>query len=480
MKFKTQPFKHQLDCFELNKDKKYFAYLMEMGTGKSKVLLDTAAYLYDRGIINALLIYANKGSYMNWPDIEIPTHFPDHIPVKIAVWKAGMGFNKRKEFDSILGNSFNGLKVLVANIESLAYTEPYKIAYQFTNNHKTLMAVDESTTIKNPKAKRTQSALLIGAKAVARRIMTGSLVDNRPLDAYSQFDFLSHGCLGFTSFYSFRNTYAELADINVGGRPRPVKVVRGYRNINDLKNRISKYSFIVKKEDCLDLPPKIYQKYVVELTSEQKRLYDELKKKSITEIKEHEVTVQIVLTKLMRLHQLVGGHLKADDGTLHEVETNKLGAIFDIIDENDGQIIIWANYREDIRMIEKALKKEYGEGSVLTYFGETDDEERQKAKDVFRKGNDTQGVRFLVGNPQTGGYGITLTGANTVIYYSNSFDAEKRNQSEDRAHRIGQTSKVTYVDIVCKETIDEKILETLKNKKGISEAITTSNWLNYF
>lgn len=480
MKFKTTPFKHQLDCFELNKDKKYFAYLMEMGTGKSKILLDTAAHLYDRGIINALLIYANKGSYMNWPDIEIPTHLPDHIPRKVATWKAGMGINQEKEFNSVVNYPFDGLKILVANIESLAFERPFKIAYQFANNHKTLMAIDESTTIKNPKAKRTQSALLIGNKAICRRIMTGSLVDNRPLDAYSQFDFLSHGCLGFTSYYAFRNTYAELAEINVGGRPRPVKVVRGYKNINDLKNRISKYSFIVKKEDCLDLPPKIYQKYIVELTPEQKKLYEELKKKSMTEIKEQEVTVQIVLTKLMRLHQLVCGHIKSDEGTIHEVPTNKLSALIDIIDENDGQIIIWANYREDIQLIEKTLKKTFGENSTLTYYGDTSDTERQKAKDVFRKGNDTQGVRFLVGNPQTGGYGITLTGANTVIYYSNSFDAEKRNQSEDRAHRIGQTSKVTYVDIVCKETIDEKILETLKNKKDMSEVITSTNWLNYF
>ena len=480
MKFKTTPFKHQLDCFERNKDLKYFAYLMEMGTGKSKVLLDTTAHLYDRGIINGLLIFANKGSYMNWPDIEIPTHLPDHVPRSIAVWRAGMGMAKMREFESVVNYKFNGLKVLVMNIEALAFDKTFKIAYQFANNHKTLTAVDESTTIKNLKAKRTQSAISIGQRSVARRIMTGSVVDNRPLDAYAQFDFLSHGCLGYTSFYAFRSAYAELVDINVGGRPRPVKVVKGYKNIRDLKNRISKYAFIVKKEDCLDLPPKVYQQYTIELTPEQKKLYDDLKKKSMTEIKEQEVTVAIVLTKLMRLHQLVCGHLKDDAGSIHEVPTNKLTALMDILDEVDGQVIIWANYREDIKLIEKTLKKEYGENSVLTYYGETNDTERQKAKDVFRKGDDTQGVRFLVGNPQTGGYGITLTGANTVIYYSNSFDAEKRNQSEDRAHRIGQTEKVTYVDIVCKETIDEKILEALKNKKDLANSITTSNWINLF
>jgi SNF2 family DNA or RNA helicase len=480
MKFKTKPFQHQLDCFEINKDLKCYAYLMEMGTGKSKVLLDTIAHLYDRGVINAALIIANKGAYMNWPELEIPTHMPDHIERKVAIWKSNMNQKEQANFLDVTSRTFNGLKIMVMNVEALAFDRSFKEAFKFTNNHKTLVAIDESTTIKNPKAKRTQSAILIGSKATARRIMTGSVVDNRPLDAYSQFDFLSHGCLGYTSFYAFRNTYAELAEINVGGRPRPVKVIKGYKNITDLKNRIGKYSFICKKEDCLDLPPKIYQKYSVEMTPEQKKLYEDLKKRMMTEIKGQDVTVKIVLTKLMRLHQLVCGHLKDDEGGVHEVPTNKLVALTDILDETSGQVIIWANYREDIQLIERTIKKEYGEQSVLTYYGDTDEEERSKAKDVFRRGNDTQGVRFLVGNPQTGGFGITLTGANTVIYYSNSFDAEKRNQSEDRAHRIGQTDKVTYVDIVCKETIDEKILEALKSKKDLAQTITATNWVNLF
>lgn len=479
--FKTKPFRHQLDAWEQNKNKKYFAYLMEMGTGKSKVLLDTAAYMYDSGYIKGILICANKGSYANWITNEIPEHWVTHIKVKTCLWRSNMGVRETEFLEKdFLAFPFEGIKIFVMNIEALAFDRSFNAALRFIKSQKTLMAIDESTTIKNQSAKRTKAAIRLGQFAVARRIMTGSVVDNRPLDAYSQFDFLEHGCLDFTSYYSFRTQYAEMNEMRVKTSPRPIKVVVGYKNIEDLRRRMLSCSFIVKKADCLDLPPKIYEKYNVELTPEQKKMYQDLVKKSIAEIGDSISSVKIVLTKLMRLHQLVCGHLKDDDGVVHDVPNNRLSALLEILDEVDGQVIIWANYREDIIAIEKTLKKEYGEGAVLTYFGDTTDEERNLAKEVFRRGSDTKGVRFVVGNPQTGGYGLTLTGANTVVYYSNSFDAEKRNQSEDRAHRIGQTDKVTYIDIVCKETVDEKILDALRTKKSLSDVITLSNWKDSF
>ena len=366
------------------------------------------------------------------------------------------------------------------NVEALAYERSFNVAYRFTKYYKTLAVVDESTTIKNPKAKRTKSAMKIGKEAVARRIMTGSVVDNNPLDAFSQFEFLKPACLGFSSFYSFRNHYAEMIDMTTKNSPRAFKVVTGYKNVNDLHRRMSEVSFIIKKAECLDLPAKVYQKFEVELTDEQKRMYLELTKRSITEIQGEMVSVKIVLTKLLKLHQLVCGHVKDDEGVVHKVEHNRIKALETVLEEVSGQVIVWANYRDDIFAIEKHLKKLYGENSVLTYFGDTKDAERTLAKEVFKRENETKGYRFLVGNPQTGGYGINLTGASTVVYYSNSFDAEKRNQSEDRAHRIGQTEKVTYIDLVAKGTIDEKILKALRNKKNLSDEITISNWLNIF
>lgn len=480
-KFKTKPFKHQHDCWERNIRLKYFAYLMEMGTGKSKVLLDTAAYMFDQGIINAVLIFANKGSYTNWTEQEIPAHFPlDRITTEIFLWKSNMNKSEQKVFSRIFSDNMTELKIFVMNIEALAYDRSFKVALRFVNCYQTLAVVDESTTIKNQKAKRTKSALKIGELAKVRRIMTGSVVDNNPLDAYSQFEFLSPGCLGFQSYYSFRNYYAELADMSTRNSPRPFKIVVGYKNISDLQKRLAKVSFVIKKEECLDLPPKIYQRFEVELTPEQAKLYEDLRKRSITEINEQTVSVKIVLTKLLRLHQLVCGHIKDDEGRVYEVPNKRIEALGIILEEVSGQVIIWANYRDDINVIVQFLRRNYGENSTLTYYGDTSDEDRAHAKRTFKRGEETQGCRFLVGNPQTGGYGLNLTGANTVIYYSNSFDAEKRNQSEDRAHRIGQTDRVTYIDIVARGTIDEKILKALRSKKDLAEQITMSNWLEYF
>jgi SNF2 family DNA or RNA helicase len=478
-RFKTKPYQHQLDCFERNKDKKFYAYLMEMGTGKSKVLLDTAAYMYDRGWINGLLIFANKGSYMNWATSEIPTHLPDHVPRDVVIWRSPMNKKDQEHLDRALREPFAGLRIFLMNIEALSYTKGPAVAAEFARAYQCLCVADESSTVKHHNSGRTKALLKMRELFRARRIMTGSVVDNSPMDAFSQFEFLHKECLGFTSFYSYRAHFAELIDQCRMG-PRPFKMIVGFRNLDDLHKRIAQHSFIIKKSECLDLPPKIYQTFQVEMTPEQTKLYEDLKKKSMAEIEGQICSVKLVLTKLMRLHQLVCGHMKDDGGCCHEVPNNRIQALLDVLGEAQGQVIIWANYREDIKAIERKLKEVYGEESTLSYFGDTGEEERSVAQYAFRAGNNPRGVRYLVGNPATGGYGITLTGANTVIYFSNSFDAEKRNQSEDRCHRIGCVDKVLYIDLVSPNTVDEKILQALQKKKGLADTITVSNWKELF
>ena len=453
---------------------------MEMGTGKTKTLLDTAAYMYDQGWITGLLIFANKGSYQNWVTEGIPEHLPDHIEYDVAMWRSVMNKKQRKEVETVMRAGEMCLKIFVMNIEALSHKRSTEVALNFAKVHQCFTVIDESTTIKNPKSNRTKAAWKIGSYSAVRRIMTGSVVDNKPLDAFAQFQFLNNGSLGFTSFTAFRAHFADLITMDLPDRKRPFKAVTGYKNIDDLHIRLAKHSFIIKKEECLDLPPKMYEKFYVELSPAQEKLYKELKDDMKTEIEGQMASVKVILTKLLRLHQLVCGHLKDDEGKIHSVTHNRLSALDSILDEVSGQVLIWANYRADIMAISNHLKKIHGEDSVITYFGDTTEEERDRAKSVLKRGNDTEGVRFFVGNPQTGGYGLTLTGANTVVYYSNSFDAEKRSQSEDRAHRIGQTDKVTYIDIVCEGTVDEKILGTLRDKKSLSDVITTSNWEEFF
>ena len=206
----------------------------------------------------------------------------------------------------------------------------------------------------------------------------------------------------------------------------------------------------------------------IELSAEQKKVYKQMKEEALASLNGKQITTMTVLTQLMRLQQITCGHFVADDGTTQEIKSNRLNELMDILDEVEGKAIIWCHWQKDIQIIKNALIKEYGPRSVVDYYGLTPQDKRQKNKDAFQK---NPKVRFFVGTPQTGGYGLTLTAANTVIYYSNGYDLEKRIQSEDRAHRIGQKKSVTYIDIMADETIDTKIVKSLRKKINIASEV---------
>ena len=296
--------------------------------------------------------------------------------------------------------------------------------------------------------------------------MTGSPVTRNPLDLYSQCEFLDPRLLDFASYYSFRNRYAIMKSANISGRS--INLVTGYQNLGELSDKLKPFSYRVLKEDCLDLPDKIYMKREIQLTAEQKKLYDQMKREALATLNGKTVTTMTALTQLMRLHQITCGHFSADDGSIQEIKNNRLAELLDVLEEIEGKAIIWAHYQHDVMNIYKLLEDKYGPGSVVHYYGKTLPEERDYAIKNF-KTNDK--VRFFVGTPQTGGYGITLVQANTVIYYSNGYDLEKRMQSEDRAHRIGQKKKVTYVDLIAEDTVDNKIVKSLRKKINIAAEV---------
>ena len=209
-------------------------------------------------------------------------------------------------------------------------------------------------------------------------------------------------------------------------------------------------------------------KRTIPLTKEQEKIYEQMRKEALATLNGKTVTTMNALTQLMRLHQITCGHFAADDGTIQEVKNNRLDELMDVLDEVEGKAIIWAHYQYDIKRIIKEIKKVYGPGSVVDYYGLTPQDKRQTHRERFQKPN---GTRFLVGTPQTGGYGITLTQAHTVIYYSNGYDLEKRLQSEDRAHRIGQKKAVTYVDLIAEDTVDNKIVKALRKKVNIASEV---------
>ena len=472
-KFKTKPYKHQITALEKSWKKKNYALFCEMGTGKSKILLDNIAMLYDDGKINAAVIVAPKGVYKNWVEQEIPKHIPDHIQCRTFYWVAPSSRSKDdKEMLSQLYSKTRDphLTFFVINVEAFSTAPGKDEVKKFLWAYKTLMAIDESTSIKTPTAQRTKNILSVGMDAQYKRIMTGSPVTKSPLDLYSQCNFLDSELLQQDSFVAFRNRYANMQTINVNGRF--VNIVRphdSYRNLAELSELVSEFSYRILKEDCLDLPPKVYQRRTIEMTPEQKRAYDSMKSIALAELDGKVCSTMNVLTQLMRLHQITCGTFKADDGTVTQLKNNRMSELMSVLDETEGKVIIWATYVSDIENIVATLKKAYGEASTVAYYGAVNAKVRQKQITLFQEENGP--ARYFVGNPSTGGYGITLTAASTVVYYSNSYDLEKRLQSEDRAHRIGQKDKVNYVDLICENTVDEKIVKALRSKINIANEI---------
>ncbi|MAK81330.1 MAG: hypothetical protein CMJ17_05550 [Phenylobacterium sp.] len=280
--------------------------------------------------------------------------------------------------------------------------------------------------------------------------------------------FLSPNALGFKSYYAFQGRYAVVVNKTMGYRS--FRDIVGYQRIDELNEKLEGFSSRVLKNECLDLPEKVYIKRDIVLTDEQMSAYHQMKKLALTELDQGKLSsTQSVLTQIMRLQQICCGFLKLDDGEIKDLANNRLSELLSVVSETTGKVIIWATWTHDIQAIEKLLIKNFGEDSVATYYGETPQDKRQEIVEKFQDKNDK--LRFFVGQPKTGGFGITLTEASTVVYYSNSYDLEIRLQSEDRAHRIGQQNKVTYIDIVAPKTIDEKILKALKDKINIAEKV---------
>lgn len=470
-KFKYQPYEHQLEALKMSWNKKEFAYFMDMGTGKSKVLIDNMCVLYDRGEITGALIVAPKGVYRNWEQGELPTHIPEHVMYDTVLWNPSQTktqLEKQKKLYQVDDN----LKIFVMNVEAFSTKKGCGEAERFLNAHQSLMAIDESTTIKNKDAKRTKSIVKIGKSAHYRRILTGSPVTKSPMDLYTQAEFLDEWLLGHSSYFSFQYEYAIVQRRSMGAHS--FNQVVGYRNLDKLNGILENFSFRVKKEDCLDLPDKVYIKRSVELTDEQKSVYSSLKTFALAMLEEGSVTTDTILTQLLRLQQVCSGHVKLDDGEMKTFNSAKLPELMSVLEEVDGKVIIWANFTHDIKTIEQEISRVYGADSVATYYGETESDDRQAIVNRFQDPDDP--LIYFVGQPRTGGYGLTLTEAKTVVYYSNNFDLEIRLQSEDRAHRIGQTSKVTYIDIVADKTVDDRILKALRNKINIASQVLAEDF----
>jgi len=478
-KFKTTPYDHQKTSLDAARDKLSFGFFMEMGTGKSKVLIDNLGQLFLEGKVNFALIIAPKGVYRNWIAKEIPQHMSDDVPHRVIRWVSAGNKKQKAEVQSVK-EPFSGLTIFVMNVEAFSTTKG-QTAGKWLSDHlgqRGMVAIDESTTIKNSKAKRTKALIKISKGFQYKRLLTGSPITKSPMDIYAQAEFLGPGLLGCDSFYAFQGRYAVLQRRTMGSHA--FQQIVGFRNLDELTQKIDTFSFRVLKKDCLDLPEKIYTARYVGMTPQQFDMYEQIRRHAMVMLDSGEMsTAPAVITQMLRLQQIMSGHLKTDDGDMLYFPSKRMDALEEIINEHDGKAIIWSRFRYDIIQITEMLNKKFGQGCAVSYFGDTSDDDRAAA--VLNFQNPDHPLKFFVGNPATAGYGLTLTEANLVVYYANDFNLETRIQSEDRAHRIGQKNNVTYIDLICEGSIDERIVKSLRAKIDIGAKVLGEDareWLN--
>lgn len=468
---KTEPMQHQLEARgRLANHQEYYALAAEQGTGKTWMVLDDVEQQLGRGIIDALLVIAPKGVHSNWVRREIPRHMS--AEVQAGYYLAGAGKRHTEKLNRLLRPVEDGeLAVLTMNVDALNTKKGRELAHAFLKRHRAMMAIDESQRIKNPQAARSKHAISLSGLARSRRIASGTIITESPLDAFGQYQFLKNGLLGTTSYRSFVAEYAELlpehhpiaqqaAQRARRGRPQIIKTdERGrkvFRNMDKLKRIIAPYTYRVLKKDCLDLPEKIYKVLPFELPPNQRRQYDQLKEDMRYERSSGHVDTFNAMTLINKLRQAASGFIMLDgEATALSEDNARLAALLDALEDIPGQVAIWASFQEEIRQIKRAL----GDDAV-TYYGETKDADREAAVDAFQSGR----ARYFIGHPRAGGTGLTLTAAETVIYYSNEYSLESRLQSEDRHHRIGTRNNVVYIDLAAARTVDEKIADSLQAK----------------
>ena len=458
--------------------------------GKTKILIDVAANLFLANDINALLVVAPISLLRNYVE-EIKTHLLDEITPLIYLYESkNANTLKAKRARLQLFEYYplykNILKIVLINSEALLSKSAFTFCKNFLFEHPALLAVDESgKLLKNIRAKQVKSLIKLSEYSNYHRILTGTPITQAPLDLYAQYEFLSPDILNSTTFTAFRARYAKMKLRQMNGRS--FYEIVGYQNLEELTNRIRPYTYFAEKSDFLDLPPKIYETRYYELETNQRKLYDDLKKNSIAypnlptndsdlieKLFEEDsaIVAPNVLAKLTRLQQIMSGYAVINDKLTHLLELDEnpriacLLSILESIPKNE-KVIIWARYTQEIKDILSILGDQ-----AISCFGETKQAEREFAFSHFKKDAPPSPYKYLIANPKVAGYGITLTGVSNVVYYSQDFSLEARLQSEDRCHRIGQDKPVIYIDIIAENTIDEHIRKALNRKAGYSDMMT--------
>jgi hypothetical protein len=477
-------FAHQEEANRRLYNNDVYALIMEQGTGKSRPVIDDWLARVAEGKAQDLVVLGPNGAYMNWiGDEQEPGELMKWVPpelyptLRIVPWVSGGKAHQRAALENLLHAT--GPRFLAMNIEALNRkgSEAREYLHKFINNHKVIGTIDESTTVAHEEAARTTFLLDNNYRFKARRILSGLVAPESPLDLYSQYCFLDWRIIGQRSYWGFKNRYAVMQQVDFrpaaaripGKKYKKPSVIVAFRNLEELTEKILKYSYRVTKAQVLDIPPKLYQFYNVDLTKEQEEAYISMRDVAFARLAQGEfATASQKLDQLGKMQHILCGHVRKEDGTLANIPENRTDAVVEILHRHDGKAIIWAPYPQALRKIRDRLQDEFGPDSTVSFWGEIKQDERLEAR--ARIQND-DACRFIVSNQSLGKFGNTWTACNLVIYYANSFDNEDRQQSEDRPHRIGQTKSVLYIDLRARGTLDEKLIQVLRRKITISAAL---------
>jgi SNF2 family DNA or RNA helicase len=494
--FHTAPYGHQERWVREYAHLPAGAILFDMGAGKTKTLIDNAALLFERGEIDALLVVAPKSVYRLWID-QVDAHLPPRIQRRVVAMARFPETAAEKTGGRPIMRPERGvLHVLLLPISQLRITREkatrarlegalFKVAAQFLHFHRSMIAVDESSAIKNARAAQTKGVTALRAHARFARILTGQPMPNSPLDLFAQYNFLDPNILRCSNPIVFQHRYAILKEHrnpragvdengeqlrNQAGRviPKFFHEIVGWKNLDELKARIAPVTLRVRKEDCLDLPPKTFMRREVELTPEQRSAYNDMAQMAVVELGDALVSAQHKITRLLRLHQIVCGYLPLPDGRMQPIRNNRLQAVLDWTEEIDGKVLIWAHYLFNIEQLRTALGEMYGPQTVDVCTGEVSASDRELLQKRFQDPSDP--LRFLIGNEALA-RGFTLTACRDAGYHSNTYNLDTRSQSEDRIHRIGQLGTCTYTDFVTPGTVDATILRAHERKQHLARLV---------
>jgi SNF2 family DNA or RNA helicase len=477
--FKSRPFNHQLDLWKKTRDEYSFGLLWEQGTGKTKVAIDTAAWLYERGEIDGVVVIAPNGVHLNWEREELKRHLPDRVAEvsSLFAWHSSKSGQKRFRENYMKAVSGVGLSWLFMAYPATITDRGKKALTAWLTRRRCLIIFDESHRIKTPGAKRTKFLISAAKKAAYRRILTGTIGD-KPFDVYSQIKALENDFwkyFGLDTFHGFQNYFGIFENRHTfnGGRAQEFKQLLEYRRLDELAHYISPITDRKLKTDVLDLPEKLYQKRFFEMTPKQSKVYRQLRDAMFYELDNGQVIDgTLAIVRMLRLQQVACGYmpnLMEDHFTFEPVDDKsnpRLETLAELCENVEGQAIIWARFRQDINLICNQLGNQ-----AARYDGTLKEEDAFENKEAFVRGD----KKFFVATPSKGSEGLTLANASTVIFYSNSFKLLERLQAEDRAHRIGQVNHVNYVDLAAVDTIDEKIITALRQKFDLASQVTGDN-----